>query len=321
MTYDPNQYGNNPYNPGGNNGGGNPGYGDQNFGGQQNPGYGGQPGYGQQGYGDQGYGQQGFGGQPGYDQQGFGGQQQFQGQGYGNVSGGLDVGTVLSGSWNGFKNNLAPWIVFGIVSVVIGWITNIPSFAGGGMSFEMSTETGTQSSGNVGLSLITGLIAIVVGFILMNIAYQGALRTVAGERMSVGDFFKLRNLGSHAITYLALIGIAIVCAIVIIIGWIVGIVLFVLLYFAMMHVVATNAGVGDAFKTSIAVVRENLGTCLALGAIFILLGIASIITLGLAMIVITPLMYIATAWVYLSATGGQVPQQNFVPQPDYPQNF
>lgn len=316
MTYDPNQYGNNPYNnPGGNDGSGNPGYGGQDFGGQ---GYGqGGQGYGQPGYGDQGYGQQNFGGQ-----------QPFPGQGYdgysmGNPGGGapLDVGTALSASWNGFKNNLGPWLVFGIVSLIVGWILNIPSFANGGTSFEFSTETGTQSSGNIGLSLILGLIGIIVGFILMNIAYQGALRTVDGERMSIGDFFKLRNAGAHALTYLALIGIAIVCAIVIFIGWIAGIVLFVLLYFSMLVVVDTNAGVGQAFKTSIDIVRNNLGTCLGLGAIFILLSILSVITLGLAMVVIGPLSYIAAAFVYRAATGGRVQQQGYVPQPDYPQNF
>ena len=207
-----------------------------------------------------------------------------------------------------------------IVTLIVAAIVNTPSIAGGGFSFEASTTGGTESTGNLGLQLLTSLLSAIVGLFIANMAYQAALRTVDGEKLSIGDMFKLRNLGSHVVTYLVLVVIAIVCAVVIIIGWIVGLVLLVLLYFALMSAVDRGTSVGDSFKASIAIVRENLGVCLLLGLVFIVLSVLSLFTFGIAFLVVSPLMYISQAWVYRAAGSG-AQQQNFVPQPDYPQNF
>lgn len=322
MTYDPNQYGNNPYNnPGGNDGSGNPGYGGQDFGGQ---GYGqGGQGYGQPGYGDQGYGQQNFGGQQpfpgqGYDNQGYG----APGPG-GFGAQGITVGNAFSAGWEAFTRNLAPWLVFMIITWVVGMLVNIPSFIGGGFEFSADTANGLESSGNIGLQILSSLLGIIVGLVIANMSYQAALRSIDGEKLSIGEMFKLRNFGGHVIAYIALVVILIVAALtmIILIGFILVPVAIFFLYFILYPVIDRNASVGDAIKTSISIVTKNAGTCLLMGLCFFGLAILCGITLGLGAIVVAPLAMLTGAWIYRAATGGRVQQQGYVPQPDYPQNF
>ncbi|ANI93927.1 hypothetical protein [Dietzia timorensis] len=320
MTYDPNQYGNNPYNPGGNDGGQNPGYGDQNFGGQQNPGYGGQPGYGQQGYGGQGYGHQGFGGQPGYDPNSPQQDRQVV------TVQGLDVGQVISFAWQGFANNPAGWIVYGLALVAAMIVAFIPM--GGAMvsmindaSNSASGEiSATSTSGFLGASLFSTVLIVVLAGTLSNMGYQAALRCADGEKLSVGDFFKLRNFGNYILLLVIFGVVSMLLNLIPILGAIVMLVLAIIVYFAPLAAVDGNS-LGSSFRISKDIVSKNLGLCLLCAIVFALLGfIGGIIIIGY--IIVAPMQQIGAAFVYRAATSGHAPQQqNFVPQPDYPQNF
>lgn len=357
MTYDPNQYGNNPYNPGGNNGGGNPGYGDQNFGGQQNPGYGGQPyggqpGYGDQGYGGQqnpeyggqpGYGQQAYGGQgygqpaygaQGYDQQGFGGQQAYGAQpgGFGGDPGaqgsgvsviqGLDVGEVISRSWKGFASSVGGWIVLAIVAFIGMLVATIPTSMATLSALEDSTGDTLDPNAfavDFGTQFFTWILTTLIFSVIANMAIQAALRCANGESLGVGDFFSLRNFGNFIAVYVAISVANFVLGLIPFIGGLLSIVLAVFVFFAYYAAVDGN-DFSTSFIKSKDILLRNPSVCLLSAIVFILLIIVSVIPFGLGLLITLPMYAIGGAVVYIAATRG-LAQQNFVPQPDYPQNF
>lgn len=299
MTYDPN-------NPGG---------------------YGGQGGFGQNG----GFGQQGgYGaaGNPG----GYGGHD--QNAGYGNypnsgydsfpANPNLTIGGTLSFAWNAFTRNIGGWLLLTLISLGVALLANLP-----GMNAQMDAFNAAQSgdptafnaSVNVGADALASVISVVVGLVIGALAIQAALRIVDGETLPIGEFFKFKNFGSYTVIYLITVIAAIIGGVIIIIGWIALLVAFVLFYFCYYAAVDGVQGVKDPFVRSLDIVKNNAGLCIGLGATFIGLYIVGFLTCGLGLFIVTPLNYLAAAYVYRHAPTSPTGTAGTTPEPQYPQQY
>lgn len=303
MTYDPN-------NPGGfGQSGGSTGHGDSTPQGD----YGLQGGIGQPG----GYGQQGA-----YGAAGASGD--YSGSGYGTYSGKpeLTIGGALSFAWEAFTRNVGGWLLLALINLASSTFGNLPNIQASFSTDDGSTAAYWQAGANLGLQSLTWAVTILVGLFASAWAVQAALRIVDGETLPIAEFFKFRNFGNFAAIYFLCILGVFVGSIVIIIGWIALIVAAVLFYFVYYAVIDGAPPVKEPFVRSYHIVKDNLGLCLGLGAAFIGLTLAAVLTCGLGFFVVIPMYYLASAYVYRHLSGGAAgASAGTMPEPQYPQQY
>lgn len=244
------------------------------------------------------------------------------------------VSDSMRNAWQGFSSNAGPWIGFTLITIIVYLLIEIPGYLGGSFTFGTDTEAAATSAPNPGLSLVSSILQIAVAFVIGNWGTQAAVRTVNGERLSFGDFFKFRNLGPFAavlgIYMAATVVVSVLLAFVIlfspIIGAIVAIVVAIALvvayfffYFATYAATDVGGPFKDAFTTSMHIAKNNAATCLLLALIFIGLTLLSLVTFGLGLLVVIPLQYLATAYVYRTGRQGIPPAPQY--NAPYPQQF
>ena len=339
--YEPNAYGqdsanNNAYDP----------YGGA-YGSQPNSPYGySSPGYGAQGpgqpaFGAPGYGQQ-FPGQPGYGQQfgqhPYGQQYGYDSQQFNTLQGpppgggafkipGLDVGRVISDSWEGFTQNVGGWILWCIayfVAIMASMFVLI--FAGVALFAGLASTSSSYdsydddlpffSSGAGGAGAIFGIglmYLLMLAFYLAftHMAYVASLRIANGERLEVGDFFKFRNFGTYFATLIIAGIVGIVLMMIPFVGFILVIPLILVMYFVP-YAAIDGYSFTRCFSVAWNVLFKNFGLCLLCAIIFGVLNfVAGLVIVGY--IITFPMMMVGSAVVYRSATRGYQPIPNNQP--------
>ena len=317
--------GSNPYDP----------YGGA-YGAQPNSPYGfGQPGYGQPPYGQPGYGQQPYGG-PGYGQPQYGQQYGYNStqfdilqspppNGDAHKVPGLDVGRVISDSWDGFTQNAGGWILWCVVylvalfasmfAVIFIGIALYASITTIGPEFDPNNEDLPTIFGNgAGASFLlwmglTYLVILLTYFVFTHMAFVSSLRIANGERLDVGDFFKFHNFGKYFLTSLLSTVVLAVVLLIPIAGYFLVFPLTFFFYFILFAAV-DGYSVARCFSVSWQITTKNAGLCLLCAIVFGVLNfIGGFVIVGY--IVTLPMTMVGSAVVYRSATRGYQP----IPKP------
>ncbi|MFI5510568.1 hypothetical protein ACIA48_24160 [Mycobacterium sp. NPDC051804] len=247
-----------------------------------------------------GYGQPGApGGYPPAAGPGFPGAQQ------------LNVGEGFSWAWNKFSKNAAalivPALVYGvIVAILLGAVY--------GLAFALAPETTYGSAGNsysVEASFgFASVLVIIVGYIILMVvaaamqsAYLSGLLDIAnGQPVTIGSFFKPRNIGSVIVASL-IIGIA---AGILSFCFIGGLVVSLFTLFATVIIVERNASPIDAIKQSIDITKNNLvPVILALLVIYAITFVGAL-ACGIGLIVAVPVAGLFLVYTYRKLTNGQI---------------
>lgn len=314
-SFSQNPGGNNPYDP----------YGGA-YGAQPNSPHGfGQPGYGQQPFGGPGYGQPQFGQQYAYNSQGFGAMQPHPAPGEAMPIPGLDVGRVISDSWDGFTQNIGGWIVWclayivGLIATMIALIAGSvaiiapmvddPNYTSGSSTYDTEFDPFNGLAwGAIGWIGLLYLILIVFTIVMMNTIYGASLRIVAGERLTVADFFKLRNFGTYILTMI-LIGVA--YGLIFAIPFVGIILIFPLMFLYFLPYAAVDGQpIGKCFSIAWGVLFKNFGLCALCAIIFAAFNfIGGLVIVGY--FITLPMMMVASAVVYRASTRGYQP----IPKP------
>jgi uncharacterized membrane protein len=285
------------------------------------PGRGPPPGYGAPPAPPPGYGAPPAGYPP---QPGYGGQPGGQGK--------FSVGDAVSWSWNKFTANASALVVpvigylvaIGvIIGVMIGLVTAFSSSSTTTYtdSYGITSEQTTTSMGPIAIIvMVLGYILVFAVAIYMHAGLvTGALDIADGKPVSIGTFFKPRNLGPVILTALLMaVGAAVLSVACVIPGIIFGFVV----QFAIHFVVDRSQSPIDAIKSSIATVRSDIGGSLLsalvqyaavlIGEILCLIGLFAGI----------PVALLIQTYTYRKLSGGQVvplDQPGYQPGPPGPQ--
>ncbi|WP_156191796.1 DUF2189 domain-containing protein [Corynebacterium kalinowskii] len=306
---------------------GNSPYGQAAQGGTQ-PGYGqgayGQPGYGQQNqqgtYGQPGYGQQPQDpyGQQGYAQQGYPQQGYNQYQGAAAQPGSFDAMESFRQGWKIFKEKPAPWViaslVYGLIGLVLFAIAFIPLITWSVENSKTYDSTysstyGTTYSSSEGppiAALMTfifvALIMSIVLTLLQSIMIRNAVAAVGGKNPEIGDLFSFRQIG-------LIFGVALALGVAVQLGsivWVGGIIIAFLFVFATVAAAVPGTGFVDAFKNSFTVTTSNFVPTLLLMLLVWVASMVGTLALGVGLLVAGPVIILATAHAYLTATNGAV---------------
>ena len=229
----------------------------------------------------------------------------------------FDIGTGFSWAWNKFSKNVAalivPTLVYVLVAVIIAGITYGLAFA---LAPEMVVDSyDTYNSGfsysySAGFGFASFLVLVVGGLVLLVVAaaiqsaYLGGLLDVAnGQPVTIGSFFKPRNIGSVILGGL-IIGVA--GAIGYALCILPGLAVAIFTMFTTILIVDRNLSPVEGIKASIDLVKANLGQSILAYLIAGLIASVGYLACGIGVIVSVPVAALFLVYAYRRLSGGQV---------------
>lgn len=306
-----------------------------------------QAGFGQSGnygnYGGGAYGSQSYGGydagQPGYAGASYGSGSSYEGPGPGAGPAYTGPVSAIEAIKWGFKAALGNALLWVLGAVVVFMIQFVPQI---GISFGEQNADGT---GSVIMLNLFSIVFSVLSFVISLVVYRLAYREIDKPSPTWGTLFQgvrwvpplVVNLVLGVLAAIALVGVVVVLFIVglggaagmdlqnpdqlsegdilALVGSIFGgllifmlIGLFIQPFFTLMPwLAADSSSVGEAFSQGLKLGKENYGHILLFIVLSGLLAFASIITLGLALIIIAPALQLATAHLCRQCQGRYAP--------------
>lgn len=260
-----------------------------------------------------GYPQQG--GYPPAGGPGFGGGQQ------------LNVGEAFSWAWGKFTNNavalIVPMLVYAVIigilyAVVVGLTMamapdSVTTYESSEYGFEYSTSS-SLGLASILVLIVGGLVALVV-IAAIESAYLGGVLDIAnGRPVTIGSFFKPRNIGSVILATLIIAVLTAIGQIVIIGGLVVGI----FTVFAIVAIVDRNLSPIDGIKTSFETVKNNFVPALLTWLLVAVIMFVGALLCGIGLFVAVPVAALFLTYSWRKLSGGQVAELNPQPLPPGP---
>ena len=250
--------------------------------------------------------------------------------GYGPPPGGttpaqFNIGEAVSWAWNTFTKNavalIVPVLIFAVVLGILGVVAGVvPALLG-----ESTNNTYTDAYGNTyGGTVVTygaaSYAVLAVGYILIFVVaiylaaalLTGCLDIADGKPVSIGSFFKPRNLGP---AYLTAIVVGVGTSIGSILCIVPGLIFAFLAQFAIAYVIDRSLSPIDAIKASIATARANVGSSIISFLVQYAIVLVGELACGVGLLAAMPVALLVQVYTYRKLSGGQVVP---VEQPGYP---
>lgn len=234
-----------------------------------------------------------------------------------NYGGGaqVNIGEAFSWAWNKFSKNavalIVPTLVYAIIVGVVSGIFYGLAFAvapsgvssyddyGSGFSYSYSAGFGFAS---YALIFLGGLVTFVVIGAISSAYYAGLLDIANGQPVSVGSFFKPRNVGSVLVASLLIGLVSTVLSFCFILTIVIG--LFTL--FATVLIVDRNLPPIDAIKTSFEAVKANFVQVLLAWLIIGVIVTVGALLCGVGILVALPVAALFLVHTYRKLLGGPI---------------
>ncbi|BBY21187.1 hypothetical protein [Mycobacterium stomatepiae] len=228
----------------------------------------------------------------------------------------FDVTAALKWSWAKFQQNVSalivPVLAYAVVITVFALIAALlPMAFGESTSTTYANSYGETTSG-VDIAYGPASIAVmIVGYVLLFIAVifmhagllSGALDIADGKPVSIGTFFRPRNVGPVFVAAL-LVGVGTVVGSIL--CFIPGIIFAFLTLFSLAFVIDRSLSPVESIKASIAVARANIGPSLLSWLVQYAVVLVGELACGVGMIVAFPVAVLIQVYTYRKLSGGQV---------------
>jgi uncharacterized membrane protein len=254
-------------------------------------------------HGPPGY-QPGPAGYPPAGPPGYGGAQPF------------NVGEAFSWAWNKFSKNAAPLIiatlVYGLIVIVLQVIVNlvqaavspgVSDYTSSGSGFSYSWSTTSMGIGGLLVSIVGWFLSLIVGAAIQSGFISGVLDIANGQEVSVGSFFRPRNIGQVIVAGLI---VGVITTIGLFLCVIPGVLASILLIFTVVALLDRNLSAVDAVKTSFDLSKANFGNAFLTWLVGIAIVFAGAILCGVGLLVAVPVAALFLVFAWRRITGGQV---------------
>ena len=236
------------------------------------------------------------------------------------------MGDAISWAWNKFTSNavtlIVPVLVYGVIIAVLVGLTQFLPAALGRQSSSTYTDSSGQTYGSTTVTLgFASVTVMVIGSILLLAAgiylhaamTSGCLDIADGKPVTIGTFFKPRNLrGAILASLLVAVGTWIGTLLCVIPGIIFGF----LALFTVPFVIDRSLSPVESVKASIATVRSNVGGTLLSWLVQIAAILIGEVLCLVGLLAGLPIAQLVLTYTYRKLSGGQVVA---VEQPGYPQ--
>ncbi|MGB7980714.1 MAG: hypothetical protein WCF36_07960, partial [Candidatus Nanopelagicales bacterium] len=201
--------------------------------------------------------------------------------------------------WNGFKNNVGPLVIIGLVLLAASALTNFLS-----RGFDTLIISATANLLSIFISLVISLGLIRAALIILD-----------GRKPSVEDLISTDNIGPYIIASIVVTVLTVVGLVLCILP---GLVVAFLAQFYGYAIVDGKADGGGgapssdpigAIRTSIQVVVANLGQLILLLLLSFAINLAGALLCGVGLLVSIPVTAIALAYAWRSFSAGPIAAQ------------
>jgi uncharacterized membrane protein len=254
--------------------------------------------------------------------QGGGGYQQAPGgyppagpTGYGGAQP-YSVGEAFSWAWNKFTKNAAPLIiatlVYGLIMVVLQVIVNlvqaavspgVSDYTSSGSGFSYSWSTTSMGLGGILISIVGWFVSLIVGAAIQSGYISGVLDIANGQEVSVGSFFRPRNIGQVIIAGLI---VGVITTIGFFLCIIPGVIASIMLIFTIVALLDRNLSPVDAVKTSFELSKANFGNVFVTWLAMVATAFVGALLCGIGLIVAVPVAALILVYAWRRLSGGQV---------------
>jgi uncharacterized membrane protein len=232
------------------------------------------------------------------------------------------VGEAFSWAWNKFTKNAVPLIVSTLIyGLIIGVLSGIvfglamalapdpvSTYESSEYGFEYSTSA-SLGAASIFVFILGGIVLFVVAGAIQSAYYSGLLDIANGREVTIGSFFKPRNVGNVIVATL-IIGIATsigsAC-------FILGLAVALFTMFAIIALLDRNLSPIDAIKASFDVTKNNFVQVLLTYLVVLAVAIVGALLCGIGLFVAIPVVALIEVYAWRRLTGGQVAELN--PQP------
>ncbi|MGA8544314.1 MAG: hypothetical protein WB785_03550, partial [Mycobacterium sp.] len=231
----------------------------------------------------------------------------------------FDIGEAFKWAWNKFSKDAVPLIVATLVYGVIGAVVYGLVFVllGGASVNTADVESGyagyPAGLGAVG-TLVLSILLFVFGIFVQAAFLSGALDIADGRPVSIGSFFKPRNLGNVvlagallSVINAALNALSLLPSFIFALLSFIAIVIFA--FFALFTIAfATDRALPpiDALKASFATVQSNIGSTLLSFVVQALVLLVGAFACGVGLIVAAPVALLIQVYTYRRLAGGPI---------------
>ncbi|WP_231639752.1 hypothetical protein [Mycobacterium sp. Marseille-P9652] len=245
------------------------------------------------------------------------------------------MGQAFNWSWKTFTSNatalIVPTLVYGVIVSILAALTGFLPAALGEQTSTTFTDDNGQTFGSTSVTLGPASVAVmVIGYVLIFLAatvmhaglLTGCLDLADGRPVTIGSFFKPRNLGRVLLTALL---IALGTWIGMILCIIPGLIFAFLAIFAIPYVVDRSLTPFESFKASFTTVRSNIGGTLLSWLVQMAALLVGELLCLVGLVVGFPVAQLILTYTYRKLSGGQVapvqeqqPGYQAGPPPSYP---
>ena len=222
------------------------------------------------------------------------------------------IGEGLSWAWNKFSKNAAPLIlaslfwglIFAVVAGVFAVLFNSVSPEFFAISEDGESVTGTEITGATLVVLMAGwVVFFLLSGAIASAYYSGLLEIADGRPVSVGSFFRPRNIVAVVIAGLVVDLVTIVGLLACILP---GLAFMVFAWFTTVAIVDRNLSPIDGIRASIDIVKANFGSVLLAVLTFLALIFVGVLFCGVGLLVTAPVAYLFLVYTYRRLSGGSV---------------
>jgi uncharacterized membrane protein len=239
---------------------------------------------------------------PGYPPQpGYGGQP---------IKPAFSVGDAFSWAWNTFTKNAAALIVPTLVYAVLFAVASGVSVLGQNMGTTTTTSDGSNyhvstnlGGGALAVAGLGYLLSYAVGAFAQAAFLSGCLDAADGRPVSIGSFFKPRNLG---MAFLAALLVGVLTTIGYAACFLPGLVVGFFTQFTILFVVDRSQSAIKGFASSFSTVGSNFLNALLVWLIGILIILAGVAACGIGLLVASPVLALFLTYAYRKLSGGEV---------------
>jgi uncharacterized membrane protein len=228
----------------------------------------------------------------------------------------FNVGEAFSWAWNKFTKNAGPLIIATLLyALILGVLYGIVyglafALAPDSVSTYESSEYGFQyeTSASLGAAslavlILGGLVMLVVMAAVQSAYIGGALDIANGQPVTVGSFFRPRNVGSVII---ASVLISIATSIGYFLCVVPGLVVAIFTLFAIVALIDRNLSPIDAIKASIDITKNNFVHVLLTWLVVAAIILVGALLCGIGLLVAAPVAVLFLVYSYRRISGGQV---------------
>jgi uncharacterized membrane protein len=221
----------------------------------------------------------------------------------------------LTWAWQKFTKNAGPLVVatlvFWLIGLLLSWVSRAVLQAVSPETFTAFDtadgvfETATPTVTGVGLAvtMLSAIVQILVKGGIASAGYGGLLDIANGQPVSIGSFFRPRNV-------VAVIVASLIVDVLVIAGLIAcilpGLAVFVFAWFSTVAIVDRNLSPIDGIRASIDIVKKNFGSVLLAFLTFVALHIVGFMLCGVGLLVTIPVAYLFLVYTYRRLSGGSV---------------